>query len=123
MIEAGVPALVYASSIGTYAPGPKRPVDESWPATGIPSSFYSRHKAAVERMLAELAAAHPEVRIVTLRPGLIFSAARSHPGAALEPTAHRHRRPARAAGRHPRSRRQSDRAAASSGCRPLNPNW
>jgi nucleoside-diphosphate-sugar epimerase len=47
-------------------------VDESWPATGIPSSFYSRHKAAVERMLAELAAAHPEVRIVTLRPGLIF---------------------------------------------------
>ena len=37
------------------------------------------------------------------------------------PTAHRHRRPARAAGRHPRSRRHSDRAAASSGCRPLNP--
>ena len=72
VIEAGVPALVYASSIGTYAPGPKRPVDESWPATGIPSSFYSRHKAAVERLLAELAAAHPEVRIVALRPGLIF---------------------------------------------------
>jgi UDP-glucose 4-epimerase len=72
VIEAGVPALVYASSIGTYAPGPKRPVDESWPATGIPSSFYSRHKAAVERLLAELAATHPEVRIVALRPGLIF---------------------------------------------------
>jgi UDP-glucose 4-epimerase len=32
-IEAGVPALVHASSIGAYAPGPKRPVDESWPAT------------------------------------------------------------------------------------------
>jgi UDP-glucose 4-epimerase len=72
VIEAGVPALVYASSIGTYAPGPKRPVNESWPATGIPSSFYSRHKAAVERLLAELAATHPEVRIVALRPGLIF---------------------------------------------------
>jgi UDP-glucose 4-epimerase len=72
VIAAGVPALVYASSIGTYAPGPKRPVDESWPATGIPSSFYSRHKAAVERLLTELAAAHPEVRIVTMRPGLIF---------------------------------------------------
>ena len=72
VIEAGVPALVYASSIGTYAPGPKRPVNESWPATGIPSSFYSRHKAAVERLLADLAATHPEVRIVALRPGLIF---------------------------------------------------
>jgi UDP-glucose 4-epimerase len=71
-IQAGVPALVYASSIGTYAPGPKRPVDESWPATGIPSSFYSRHKAAVERVLDDLAAAHPQTRIVALRPGLIF---------------------------------------------------
>src|SRR4051794_26462611 len=30
--RAGVPALVYASSIGAYAPGPgDRPVDESWP--------------------------------------------------------------------------------------------
>ena len=29
---AGVGALVYASSVGAYAPGPKdRPVDESWP--------------------------------------------------------------------------------------------
>jgi UDP-glucose 4-epimerase len=72
VVEAGVPALVYASSIGTYAPGPKRPVDESWPATGVPSSFYSRHKAAVEGILADLAAAHPAVRIVALRPGLIF---------------------------------------------------
>lgn len=30
--EAGVPALVYASSVGAYSPGPKdRSVDESWP--------------------------------------------------------------------------------------------
>ena len=30
--EAGVPALVYASSVGAYSPGPKdRTVDESWP--------------------------------------------------------------------------------------------
>jgi UDP-glucose 4-epimerase len=50
--SAGVPALVYASSVGAYAPGPEgRPVDESWPATGIASSFYSRHKAAVEQLL------------------------------------------------------------------------
>src|ERR1043165_4526127 len=37
--RAGVPAIVYASSIGTYAPGPKNHgVDEAWPTTGVPSS-------------------------------------------------------------------------------------
>ncbi len=49
---AGVPALVYASSVGAYSPGPKdQPVDESWPTDGVASSFYSRHKVAVERNL------------------------------------------------------------------------
>jgi UDP-glucose 4-epimerase len=72
----GVPAVVYASSIGTYAPGPKdRAVDESWPATGVASSFYSRHKAAVEREIDSFAAAHPEIRVAWLRPGLIFQRA------------------------------------------------
>jgi nucleoside-diphosphate-sugar epimerase len=74
--RAGVSALVYASSIGAYAPGPKdRGVDESWPVTGIASSFYSRHKAAVEREISSFEAAHPEVRVVRLRPGLIFQRA------------------------------------------------
>jgi UDP-glucose 4-epimerase len=73
VIEAGVPALVYASSVGAYAPGPtSMRVDEDWPATGIASSFYSRHKAAVERDLRWRAAIHPTLRIVVLRPGLIF---------------------------------------------------
>lgn len=70
---AGVPALVYASSVGAYSPGPKdRAVDESWPTGGIPSSFYSRHKAEVERLLDVFETEHPEVRTVRLRPGLIF---------------------------------------------------
>jgi nucleoside-diphosphate-sugar epimerase len=70
---AGVPTVVYASSVGAYAPGPKdRAVDESWPTTGIPSSFYSRHKAAVERILDRFEVEHPETRVVRLRPGLIF---------------------------------------------------
>jgi UDP-glucose 4-epimerase len=70
---ARVPALVYASSVGAYSPGPKqRRVDESWPVEGIPSSFYSRHKAAVEDLLDELEGRAPELRIVRLRPGLIF---------------------------------------------------
>jgi UDP-glucose 4-epimerase len=71
--DARVPALVYASSVGAYAPGPKdRKVDESWPTTGIATSFYSRHKAEVERLLDQFEADHPEVRVVRMRPGLIF---------------------------------------------------
>jgi UDP-glucose 4-epimerase len=71
--SAGVGTLVYASSVGAYAPGPKdRRVDESWPTTGIASSFYSRHKAEVERLLDRFEGEHPDTRVVRLRPGLIF---------------------------------------------------
>ncbi len=70
---ASVPALVYASSIGAYSAGPQDdPVDESWPTGGIPSSFYSRHKALVESSLDRFEAEHPDVRVVRLRPALIF---------------------------------------------------
>jgi nucleoside-diphosphate-sugar epimerase len=70
---AGVPALVHASSIGTYSPGPSdRRVPEDWPTDGIRSSFYSRHKVECERALDRLELAHPELRVVRLRPGLIF---------------------------------------------------
>jgi nucleoside-diphosphate-sugar epimerase len=71
--DAGVPALVHASSVGAYSPGPKdRPVDESWPVQGIRTSYYSRHKAEVERRLDRFELEHPEVRSARLRPGLIF---------------------------------------------------
>ena len=73
VVAAKVPALVYASSVGAYSPGPKdRFVDESWPTDGIPSSFYSRHKATVERALDRLEQEQPSLRVVRLRPGLIF---------------------------------------------------
>jgi nucleoside-diphosphate-sugar epimerase len=71
--RAGVGALVYASSVGAYSPGPKdRRVDEGWPTDGVPSSYYSRHKAATERLLDSLEAAHPDLRVVRIRPGLVF---------------------------------------------------
>jgi UDP-glucose 4-epimerase len=74
--EAGVPALVYASSVGTYGPGPgRRRVAEDWPPTGIPSSFYSRHKAEVEALLNAFEREHPQVRVVRMRPSLIFKRA------------------------------------------------
>jgi UDP-glucose 4-epimerase len=72
---AGVPSLVYASSVGAYSPGPKdRFVDESWPTGGIRSSFYSRDKAEVETILDRFEGEHPDIRVVRLRPGLIFKA-------------------------------------------------
>jgi len=71
--EAGVACLVHASSVGVYSPGPKdRAVDESWPREGVASSFYSRHKAAAEKALDTVEAAASGLRIVRLRPGLIF---------------------------------------------------
>jgi nucleoside-diphosphate-sugar epimerase len=69
----GAGALVHASSIGVYSPGPKdRRVDESWPRDGIPSSFYSRHKAEAEHILDGVERDAPGLRVVRLRPGLIF---------------------------------------------------
>ena len=72
-LECGAAVLVHASSVGAYAPGPKdRAVDESWPHTGVRTSSYSRDKATVEAMLDRLEAAHQAVRVVRLRPALIF---------------------------------------------------
>ena len=71
--EAEVPALVYASSVGAYSPGPKdRPVDESWPTHGWPTGGYTREKAYVERLLDAFELEHPGRRVVRLRPGFIF---------------------------------------------------
>ena len=71
--RSGARALVYASSVGAYSPGPKdRRVDEAWPTEGVGSSFYSRHKAATERLLAHFEAENPSVRVVRMRPALIF---------------------------------------------------
>jgi nucleoside-diphosphate-sugar epimerase len=71
--QAGVGALVCASSVGAYSPGPKdRPVDETWPTHGITTSAYSRDKAYQERLLDLFEHDHPGVRVVRLRPALTF---------------------------------------------------
>lgn len=70
---AGVPALVHASSVGAYAPGPgDRPVDETWPTHALPTAAYGREKSYVERVLDSFERDHPAVRVVRLRPGFIF---------------------------------------------------
>lgn len=71
--RAGVPALVYGSSVGVNSPGPKdRRVDESWPREGVATSYYGLHKAEVERRLDRLELDAPDLRVVRLRPALIF---------------------------------------------------
>ncbi|MBH5338666.1 NAD-dependent epimerase/dehydratase family protein [Streptomyces pactum] len=73
---AGVPALVYASSVGAYSPGPQdHAVPESWPTHGWPEAAYPREKAYVERVLDAFELRHPGIRVVRLRPGFIFQRA------------------------------------------------
>lgn len=70
--EAEVPALLYASSIGVYSPGPKdRTVGEDWARNGVSTSYYARQKAEVERRLDSFEG-RTGVRVVRMRPGLVF---------------------------------------------------
>jgi UDP-glucose 4-epimerase len=66
-------ALVYASSVGAYSPkDDDEPVDESWPTHGWPSAAYGREKAYVERLIDAYVAAHPDRRVVIMRPAFIL---------------------------------------------------
>jgi UDP-glucose 4-epimerase len=67
---AGVGALVCASSVGAYSPGPKdRQVDEGWPTHGVTTSSYSRDKAYQERLLGQGRGGRLQGR---LRPGQVL---------------------------------------------------
>lgn len=70
---AGAKQVVCASSVGAYSRAPKDSrKDESWPATGMAGSHYSRHKAEQERLLDRFAEEEPGIAVARLRPGLIF---------------------------------------------------
>lgn len=77
--RAGVPQVVIASSVGAYrgvdVDGKRTPVDESFPATGIPTATYSVHKAENERALDAFEREHTDVVVTRLRPGLVFQRA------------------------------------------------
>ncbi|MFJ1594812.1 NAD-dependent epimerase/dehydratase family protein [Kitasatospora albolonga] len=72
--RSGVPALVHASSVGAYSPGPKDEpgVDEQWPTDGWPDAAYCREKAYLERVLDTFELLHPQIRVVRMRPGFLF---------------------------------------------------
>jgi nucleoside-diphosphate-sugar epimerase len=72
--QAGVGAIVVASSVGAYSPRESLDaVDESWPTHGLRQTAYSREKAMVERLLDAFAVQHPDRRVVWLRPGFTFA--------------------------------------------------
>jgi UDP-glucose 4-epimerase len=73
--QAGVPALVVASSVGAYSPGSKTErIDESWPTHGWSPAAYCREKAYVERLLDGFEQAQPHTRVVRMRPAFMFKA-------------------------------------------------
>ena len=70
--SAGVPHVVHMSSVGAYSPKhDDSPVDETWPTEGVPSSMYSRHKAAAERLLDGLEGDSPDTVVTRIRPGIV----------------------------------------------------
>jgi nucleoside-diphosphate-sugar epimerase len=70
--DAGVGAVVYASSVGAYSPAPDMWVTESWPTHSTPAAAYGREKAYVERLLDAFEARNPGIRVVRMRPAFIF---------------------------------------------------
>ncbi|MBA2497546.1 MAG: NAD-dependent epimerase/dehydratase family protein [Acidimicrobiia bacterium] len=70
--RADVPTLIFASSLGVYAPAPSdSPVDETFPRATASRLPYTRHKVAVERLLDALGE-RAGTRVVRLRPGLVL---------------------------------------------------
>ncbi len=70
---AGIGQLVHTSSVGAYAAAPGHPwVDETWPATGVPSSSYSVDKAAAEAMLDAAESREGFPITARVRPALVL---------------------------------------------------
>jgi nucleoside-diphosphate-sugar epimerase len=70
--DEGVPHVVHMSSVGVYSPrAGSAPVAEDYPREGVPTSPYSQHKAAAERLLDAFETEHPGLVVSRLRPGII----------------------------------------------------
>ncbi|SEF38020.1 Nucleoside-diphosphate-sugar epimerase [Amycolatopsis pretoriensis] len=73
---AGVPRLVYSSSVGAYSPRvDDEPVTEDWPTHGWPGAAYTREKSYVERYLDSFEQRHPKLDVVRVRPAFVFQRA------------------------------------------------
>jgi len=71
-ISTGVGQVVHMSSVGAYSPKrDSEAVGEDWPVDGVPSSAYSRHKAAAEGLLDSFEHSSQGTAVARLRPGII----------------------------------------------------
>jgi nucleoside-diphosphate-sugar epimerase len=74
VVDARVPHLVHMSSVGAYSPKvDETPVSEDYPTGGVPSSPYSRHKSAAERLLDDLEREErgSGLTVSRMRPGIV----------------------------------------------------
>jgi len=71
---AGAKRFVYASSVAAYGFHKDNPVpmSEDWPVRPAAHLFYAQEKAEIEGLLAEEAAAHPELGLYLLRPPVVL---------------------------------------------------
>src|SRR3954462_10498767 len=71
---AGARRFVYASSVAAYGFHRDNPVgmDEDWPVRPADHLFYAQEKAEIETLLADEAAAHPELDLYLLRPPIVL---------------------------------------------------
>ena len=67
----GARQLLHMSSVGTYRRAPGQRVSENWPTDGVPTSAYSRHKAAAERLLDGMEGTANGPIVTRFRPGII----------------------------------------------------
>ncbi|HEV3227948.1 MAG TPA: NAD-dependent epimerase/dehydratase family protein [Solirubrobacteraceae bacterium] len=81
-LGAGARTIIHASSAAAYGCSPDNPVPipEDRPLRPVPAFYYPQTKVAVEQILDRLEQAHPEARIVRMRPVTILG-----PGAPIGP--------------------------------------
>jgi nucleoside-diphosphate-sugar epimerase/putative sterol carrier protein len=79
-IDAGLSSIIYCSSLAAYGVvhGHSLPLKEDSPRKRTSVLTYSSNKYDVEEMLDEIEPAHPSVRIVRLRPGVLIGRRNAH---------------------------------------------
>ena len=70
---AGAKRFVYASSVAAYGfhHDNPTPMTEEWPVRPANRLFYAQEKAELEHLIAEEAAAHPDLALYLLRPPIV----------------------------------------------------
>jgi UDP-glucose 4-epimerase len=82
----GVQTLIFGSSALGYSPGrPAAPANETWPMTGLSEKSTSRVLADADTIVGEFERERPVVRVVRLRPALVFDPAVDAPRSSRRP--------------------------------------